>query len=420
MVFGVAGRDLTAKQLGMSFDESAVAGFRAETPGCSPSTNRPAPVHFNNAGSALPTQRTLDTVVNHLQREAAMGGYEAANAVAEELANVRRSGAALLNGSADEIAITASDTAGWVKVFWGFAFGGGFETRKRVVIDRVFYNSHYLSLLQAQKMFDLDIVVAPTDETGRVGVRRLGALLDDTCALVSLTMAPTHSGLVNPVEEVGALTQAAGIPYFVDGCQAVGQLPIDVRAIQCDALTGTGRKWLRGPRGTGILYVRRSFQERCDPPGIDGVSALWESESKYTLAPGATRFEEFEVNYAAHLGLGAAIDQALALGIENIRERINGLATHLRTALAQRPLVTVQDGPGICSGIVTFTIDGVAPAEVVSSASLAGININASSAAWARLDLGARGLNEVVRAAPHIYNTADEIDQLLSIVDRFL
>ena len=395
----------------MCIDANTIARLRHDTPGVS------GVIHLNNAGAALPSTPTLDAQIAHLRLEARIGGYEAKTAAFDALASVRTSAARLMNALPDEIALPASDTGGWAKVFWGFGFGGGFADRRRVVIDRIFYNSHYLSLLQAKRQFGIEIVVAPSDASGRVDVDAFAALLDDRVALVSMTMAPTHSGIVNPVAMIGAHTKTAGVPYFVDGCQALGQLVVDVEVIGCDALTGTGRKWLRGPRGTGLLYVRRSFQERCDPPGIDGVSAVWESASSYSLAASASRFEEFESSTAGHLGLGVAIDEALALGVDAISERVQHLASYLRTGLGRLDRVTVQETPGPCSGIVTFLVDGVTPADVVVAASHEGINMNAASANWARLDLEARGVTEVARAAPHIYNTEDELDRLLAVVD---
>ncbi len=385
--------------------------LRRDTPGVS------GVVHLNNAGASFPSVSTIGAQVAHLQLEAVLGGYEAKAAAAEALVDLRSSAAGLMNATADEVAVTTSDTAAWAKVFWGFAFGGGFSERHRVVIDRIFYNSHYLSLLQAEKQFGIEIVVAPTDASGRVDVERFSSVLDERVALVSMTMAPTHSGIVNPVATIGAYTKAAGVPYFVDGCQALGQLVVDVEAIGCDVLTGTGRKWLRGPRGTGLLYVRRSFQDRCDPPGIDGVSATWDSATSYSLAPTAARFEEFETSTAGQLGLAVAIDEALALGLEAIAARVQHLATRLRVELSQRTNVAVQETEGPCSGIVTFVVDGVSASQVVAAAANAGINMNASSAPWARLDFGARGITEVARVAPHIYNTDDELDQLLSVID---
>ena len=408
----------------MRIDADTVHRIRRNTPGVS------GVIHLDNAGAAFPSTKTLDAQIGHLRLEAAIGGYEAKAAAAEALAGVRTSAARLMNASPDEIAIPTSDTAGWAKVFWGFAFGGGFANRRRVVIDRIFYNSHYLSLLQAKKQFGIEIAVAPSDESGRVDVDRFAELLDERVALVSMTMAPTHSGIVNPVAQMGVHTRAAGVPYFVDGCQALGQLVVDVEEIGCDALTGTGRKWLRGPRGTGLLYVRKSFQDRCDPPGIDGTSAVWESASSYSLSVTGARFEEFENSSAGQIGLGVAIDEALALGLDAIGERVQYLAHRLRSELALRGRVTVQETlpapqgrssfelmPGACSGIVTFLVDGVAPADIVTAAAKAGINMNASSATWARLDLEARGVTDVARVAPHVYNTDEELDRLLAVID---
>jgi cysteine desulfurase / selenocysteine lyase len=231
-----------------------------------------------------------------------------------------------------------------------------------------------------------------------------------------LTHVGTHRGLVNPVEEAGDLCRRAEVPFFLDACQSVGQLPVDVARIQCDVATVTGRKWLRGPRGTGLLFVRTDFAERLRPPGIGWSSALWDDADHYRLRPGADRFLEFEVPVAAHLGLGVAIDHVLDLGIDSIASRVQGLAEQLRAGLAEIGGVTVRDGGTRRSGIVTFTVEGVPPESVSASATAAGINVSVSGAAWARLDMAAPDPTSVVRASPHYYNTEDELARLIGTV----
>ena len=207
-----------------------------------------------------------------------------------------------------------------------------------------------------------------------------------------------------------------GAAYFLDACQSVGQLPVDVREIGCDVLTATGRKWLRGPRGTGLLYVAADIVDRFDPPGIDASSAEWLAGGGYELAPGARRFEEFETPVAAQLGLGAAIDQLLELGVDAVAERIDLLASALRTRLGQVPGVHLTDGEGPRSGIVTFTVRDCPVDRVAEATAAAGINVSIGRATHARLDLDARGLDAVVRASPHVVNTLDELDRAVEVV----
>ena len=189
---------------------------------------------------------------------------------------------------------------------------------------------------------------------GQVDVAALAGLIGKRTKLIALTHAPTDSGLVNPVAAVGRLAQAAGVPFLLDACQSVGQMPIDVAAIGCTMLTATGRKFLRAPRGTGFLYVRQDWQDRLDPPTLDLRAAVWTGPDSYTIRGDARRFETWESAAALRLGLGAAVDHALGWGLEPIRVRIDDLARSLRAGLVERGAVVADRGP-VLSGIVTFT-----------------------------------------------------------------
>lgn len=383
--------------------------LRADTPGCE------HVAHLNNAGSALPPRCVVDAVIGHTQLEASMGGYEAEAAAADALEAAHESLARLVGADRLDIALTQSDTASWTKAFWGLALGGWFTGGGRVIVDRAAYNSHYMSLLQARDRFGLSIEVISSTGDGSLDLVDLDRRLDGTVRMVTATHVGTHRGLVNPVAAVGARTSSAGVPFFLDACQSTGQLPVDVGAIGCDVATGTGRKFLRGPRGTGWLFVAPVWSERMRPPGIDGRSANWLDGDSYGLKDRAQRFEEFETSYAARLGLGAAVDYALDIGIPAIAERINELAERMRNAL-QAAGAEVHDGGTQRSAIVTFTVAGHEPESIQTSLSAAGINVSFTGAAWARLDMEQRGLSAAVRASPHAYNSEAEIDQLVEHV----
>jgi len=388
-----------------------VAAERAATPGCA------HVAHLNNAGAALPTGATLDTVVAHLQLESTMGGYEAAAVAVDRVAAVRASAAALLGAGASEVAVTGSDTEGWTKVIWGFFLGGGLRAGQRILVDRIAYDSHYMGLLQVARASGVTIQAVPSTPDGTLDLEALAAALaGGDVALASLTHVGTHRGLVNPVAEAARLCRQAGAATFVDACQSLGQLPVDVGAIGCDVLTGTGRKWLRGPRGTGLLFVRAGFSDRLDPIGIDGRSAVWDADDHYRLRDGAQRFVPFEAPVAMHLGLGTAIDHLLALGIHPVAERVGGLGDRLRTLLGGIEGVDVHDGGTRRCGIVTFTCGGLDPAAVAAAASSAGVNVSVTEGPAARLDLGGPRPEAVVRASPHYYNTDDELEHLADVV----
>ena len=371
---------------------------RQQTPGCSGTM-----IHFNNAGASLPSAAVLDTVVAHLQREAQIGGYRALDEVKPRIEAVYASVARLLNAAPDEIALMESATRAWNTAFAALAFAPG----DRIITARAEYASNVLTLLHAARRRDVVIDLVPDDETGQVDVAALERLIGPRTKLIALTHAPTDSGLVNPVAAVGRLARAAGVPFLLDACQSVGQMPVDVAAIGCDMLSATGRKFLRAPRGTGFLYVRRAWLERLDPPTVDLASASWTGLDHYEIRPDARRFETWENATAGRLGLGVAVGEALALGLGAIQARITTLAGALRARLSAMPGIQVHDRGPVLSGIVTFSRAGEAAADVQRRLQASEINVSASAPGYARFD----GVAPRVRASVHYFNIEAEIDR---------
>lgn len=373
-------------------------------------------MHLNNAGAALPTRTVLDTVIAHLELEARVGGYAAADSVAERSEAVYASIATLIGAHADEIALVESATRAWDMAF--YALASTFRPGDVVLTSRSEYASNVLGALHVARRTGAEVEVIPDDEDGAVSVDALRARLavGPPVRLVMLSWIPTQSGLVNPAAAVGAATRAAGVPFLLDACQAVGQLPVDVEALGCDFLSATGRKFLRAPRGTAFLYVRRPWIERLDPPCVDVHAARWTAGDTFTVRDDARRFESWEHSVAGRLGLGAAADQALALGAEAIARRVLALGTSLREQLAAQPGVTVRDPGRERCGIVTFTVDGGDPFALATSLREDGVNISVSTVDFARFDLEARGLAAVDRASVHYYNTDEELTRLVDAV----
>ena len=369
-------------------------------------------IHLDNAGAALMPRCVLETQIEHLRLEAAVGGYESARLKHDEIEAVYDSVARLINCRADEIAIVENATVGWMMAFYSIPFEAG----DRILTAEAEYASNYLAYLQLAKQRGVSVEAIPSTADGEVCVDSLREMLDSRVRLISITHIPTNGGLVNPVEEIGGIARANGITYLVDACQSAGQLPLDVEKINCDLLSATGRKFLRGPRGVGFLYARRSIVEQLHPPVIDLFSATWIDAENYTLRPDARRFENWESNYAAKLGLGSAIDYALDIGVEEIEAEVTRLARKLRAGLGRIDGVSVHDiGKRKC-GIVTFSIDGEAAAEVEHRLRQHGINVSVSSPNSTLLDATRRQLPDLVRSSVHYYNQDSELQALLEQV----
>lgn len=391
----------------MSIDIEQV---RADTPSCAEIA------HFNNCGASLPPKQVVDAVIDYLQLEASIGGYEAAAERAADLDNVYGAGATLLGCRQEELAFVGGAAEAWWRAFLSIPMAAG----DRVLIGRTEYISNALALMQAAERGVL-VEIVPDDAHGQVDLDALESMLDDRVKAVCLTMVAMTNGLVNPAAEVGRLAKRSGAYFLLDACQAVGQLPVDVEELQCDFLSFTGRKFARGPRGTGMLYVRATtLPDLQTPTFIDGRSAGWLPGMTYELAPTARRFEFMEVPYGAKVGLGVALDYANNLGLEAIEERISELSGYVRGELDSRGPTTVADTGTRKCGIVTFTVSGHKPDDVVAHLKRAKINTGNPGTVGSRLDLESRGVTEVVRLGVHYYNNHDELDRLLSELDQFL
>ena len=382
---------------------------RRETPGCDHVT------HLNNAGSALPPQPVLAAVVGHLELEARTGGYEAQEQNEAAIERFYGAAAELLGARPEEIAFSSSATRAWDMAFYAFPF----ESGDRILTAVAEYISNYIAYLQIAERTGVEVVAVPNDEHGQVSVDALRELVDERVKLIAMTHVPTNGGLVNPTSEIGAVAREAGIPYLLDACQSAGQLPLDVEEIGCDVLSATGRKYLRGPRGTGLLYVRSSLLERLDPPFLDMRAADWVEPDRYELRPDALRFEEWEQSYATKIGLATAIDYALRWGVDAIWERVAALGDSLRARLGEVEGVTVRDLGAVRCGIVTFTVDGVEASELKDRLARDRINVTVSPPSSTLLDSTARELPELVRASVHYYNTDEELDRLVDHVSSF-
>ncbi|WSK02300.1 aminotransferase class V-fold PLP-dependent enzyme (plasmid) [Streptomyces sp. NBC_01320] len=383
-----------------------IEALRQDTPG---TANR---IHLNNAGAGLLSRQALKAVTSHLELEAAIGGYEAAGQERDRIDATYGRIARLVGGQADEIALFDNSTHAWNAAFYSMTFKPG----DRILTGRAEYGSSVLAYLQIAQRTGAEVVVVPNDESGQLDTAALANLIDDRTKLVGIAHVPTSGGLVNPAAEIGRITRAAGVPFLLDATQSVGQFPVDVAELGCDMLSATGRKFLRGPRGTGFLWVRPEALAHLEPHVTEIAAATWDGKRSFTWHDGAQRFETWEVSYANVLGLSAAVQQALDLGMDEIGRRALALGAYLRDRLDAVPGITTYDlGRQRCA-IVTCKIDNMATADVAAALAGHGINVSTTNPAETQFDTEDRDVHPLVRLSPHYYNTEAEIDRAVGVL----
>jgi len=386
--------------------------WRADTPACT------RVVHLNNAGAALVPRPVQSAILDHLVLEQEIGAYEAADARRE---HVRRAYAAmgrLLGTEARNIALVQNSTVAFAQAISAFDFNPG----DVILTSRSDYASNQIMYLSLAHRRGVEIVRAPDAAEGGIDPDAVQQLIRQRRpSLVALTWIPTNSGLVQPVEAVGRICRHAGVPYLVDACQAVGQLPVDVGALQCDYLSGTARKFLRGPRGLGFLYVSdRMLEAGAHPVLVDMHGADWTDPDAFTLNPDARRFETWEFAFALVLGLGAAAEYALQAGVTQTARRARELADYARSQLAGIPGVRVLDrGPELCA-IVTIAVDGRDTTDIKLALRSRGINTSSPHREDAVIDMDEKGTASALRISPHYYNTQEEIDTAVDAIQELL
>ena len=385
--------------------------IRAETPGIEFST------HLLACGSSLMPNNVVDAITQHTQLEALMGGYEAEAKKADELNNIYDIVAKHIGANSYEIALMENSTVAWSHAFYALPLNSG----SKILTSEAEYAANYVAFLQRAKRDNLIIDIVPSDESGTLDINALESMVDEEVGLIAISWIPTNGGLVNPAEKVGQIAKKYNIPYLLDACQAAGQMSIDVEKIGCDFLAATGRKFLRGPRGTGFLYIKDKWLSIIEPVMIDHFGAPWVSKNAYELRKDARRFETWENSYALRIGLGEAITYAEEIGIDLIHERVQLLARLNRKLLSEVKNVQVRDiGTEQC-GIISFSIEEEKnPKKIVYQMSEAGFTIGSVDPESTLIDSEKRKLPTLLRMAPHYYNTEEEIEKAVKQISLLL
>jgi len=385
--------------------------LRNQTPGCK------GKIHFNNAGASLMPQSVIDAMINHIQLEATMGGYEACDLKAQEIAGFYDSTAQLVNSKPANIAFTSSATNSFARALSCISFNEG----DSILLANEDYISNQIAFLSLQKRFNINILRAASWPDGGVDVDDMKRLMDiHHPKLVSLTHVPSNTGLIQPVEEVGKLCEERDIYYLVDACQSAGQIPIDVQKIRCDFLSATMRKFLRGPRGAGFLYVSdKIINQQLEPLFIDMRGADWITADEYAPRMDARRFEDWELPYALVLGSKAAIDCANDIGLEKIKERNVYLCNRIRNGISAINGLRLLDIGPEQSSIITVEMPGHKAQEILTALRNENINTSVGYRSFALIDFEAKHVEWALRLSPHYYNTEEEVETLIQALKKY-
>ncbi len=358
----------------------------------------------------------IEAVRSHLELEARIGGYEAEAEARPQIEKTYEDVARLVGASPHNIAFTEHATASFVAALSSFRFAAG----DVIATTRNDYVSNQIQYLALADRFGVEVVRAPDAPEGGVDLSAMKAIIHRRRPrLVAVTQIPTNSGLVQDVAAIGRMCRDKDIPFLVDGCQSVGQMPVDVREIGCDFFSATSRKYLRGPRGAGFLYVSdRVLDAGSEPLFPDLRGADWIGPDLYQPAPDARRFETWEFFWGLVRGTGAAARYALDLGLGPIQERSWALGAELRVKLSDVDGIEVLDrGPQLCA-TVTCSVRGWSPPELVAALRERGINTTGQQRIDAVIDYDQKGVNGALRASPHYFNTGEELDALVGALEE--
>src|SRR5438093_2489103 len=320
----------------------------------------------------------------------------------------RRALATLIGASADEISIQQNTTEGINLVLSGMGLRSGDEIvtdsgeHSSVIVPAYYARERYGASLRIVRVSGAD---SPADIVARFEEQASPAL-----RLIALSHVSYSTGQVFPVRELAALAHERGAFLLLDAAQSVGQMPVNVRELDCDFLAFPGHKWLLGPAATGALYVRGELISRLEPAKVSHHAAAFYNFKDRFETKGDTidKFEMTTVSVPLLAGLNAAIDFTSVIGFEAIADRSIGLARYTTDLLQEIPSVRLISSPepaGVSSGIVSFALDNVAPAVLTAHL-------------WESLRVVARTVPDAscTRLCFHVFNTESEVDTVVGIV----
>ena len=383
--------------------------IRNDTPACSSS------LFLNSAGSSLSPAVVNKAIVDYLAEEEKLGGYKLAEIKERELNGFYHEAAKLVNSTPSNIALTYNATDAYARALSCIPFRKG----DVILTTEDDYVSNYFNFITLAKRFQTRFITIKNHGDGGVDMIAFEELvLRHQPRLVSVSHVPTHTGMVQDAASIGAVCEKHNVLYLLDACQSVGQLSVDVKKLKCDFLSATGRKFLRGPRGTGFLYISSSVLARdMAPLFMDLRGADWVSRDKYKISQDAKRFEHWEVPYALMMGLKEALGYVNGIGMDKIDAYNKTLMQRLRGNLSSvRNLQVYDKGARLCN-ILTFRKKGKTLEETKHALDKAGVLYSVTMRSNAQISFSKYGIEWAIRLSPHYFNTIDEIDQVSEVIN---
>jgi len=400
------------------FSKNEVLQFRAETLGTK------NVVHLNNAGSGLMPDIVTKAQLDHSSLESEIGGYEASDLRADIINDFYTQAALLFNCKASNIAFTASATDSYARALSSIRFKSG----DVILTDKDDFVSNQIQFLLLVKRLNVNIIHINNALIGGVDLNDLREkLYRYQPKLLAITHIPTNSGLVQPVNEIAKIygeyseKYSDKTWYILDPYQSAGQMKLDIQKMKCDFLSVTCRKFLRGPRGTGALFVSdRALENGLEPMFIDMRGAKWKEKDQYEQQTTALRYEDWEFAYSTVVGSREAIKYCLAVGEEKIWQQVKLLSSFMRSKLEGGDGIRILDrGPELSSS-VSFYIKDKQPGYIVNEMLKRKINVVAGYRSYGLIDFDEKGVNWVIRSSPHYYNSMNEIDHFIDAVKEII
>lgn len=376
--------------------------------------------YLNNAGSSLMSHETINSVIDHLSLECRVGGYRAASMCELQIEDFYGLAAKLVGApSSTCIAFMDSASRAWNMALYGLPLCDGDE----IVTLSSEFGTNLVSIFHFASKVGAKVTVLECDPSGFFDMSELRKCLERGARLIAISHVAAHASIVNPVEEIGKLVAQFEALYLVDGCQAAGQMDIDVVEIGCHAYTATGRKWLRGPRGTGFLYVKES--SLISPLYVDLASAdlAFGNDGKpsgVTIGSDARRFELWERSIASMIGLKVALSQYLALDQNDVHARMRTASLDLRKCISANSNLKLIGNEASNSSIVGFyTLDPSREDALKRAFEDAEIQISTMGDWDCPMHFPKNGAGSIFRLSPHYYTEHDTVDLAKAVIQKF-